>query len=77
MDVIVNGTMSIDEYKAVRKSLEERANAFYKTHKKAFENWEYGEPVRVERDKDDVLCVTYESGKWFHYDFRQDGLEWW
>lgn len=36
-------------------------------HKSTFENWQEGNPVDYWRDDEGNLCITYESGKWWHY----------
>ena len=56
--------------------MEEQAEACYKVHKNACETWEQGEPVKVERDSAGVLCITYDSGAWYHYKLTPNGLEW-
>ena len=58
MDVIVQETNTIEEYKMVKRNLEEQAVACWKIHKKACEEWGHGEPLKVERDKSGILCVT-------------------
>jgi len=50
------------------------ARHFYSEHKKAFENWSFGEIKKVWFDADNNLCIEYESGDWFHY---QHGTKWW
>lgn len=77
MDVIVQETNTIEEYKRVKRNLEEQAVACWKIHKKACEEWGHGEPLKVERDKSGILCVTYGDGAWFHYQITEDGLKWW
>jgi len=43
-------------------------------HKKAFENWPYGEIKKIWFDADNTLCIEYETGDWFHYQY---GAKWW
>lgn len=50
-----------------QNKIEEIVNIAYKAHKSAVEQWRYGEPVEAEWNNDNVLCVKYESGKWWHY----------
>lgn len=76
MHVVVKNTKTIEEYKQTLQTMEEQAEAFYKVHKNACETWEQGEPVKVERDSAGVLCITYDSGAWYHYKLTPNGLEW-
>lgn len=47
-------------------------------HKKSVENWLYGDVEKVWKDKNNVLCVLYKSGYWWHYQETQNGgIEWW
>lgn len=51
-----------------------------KAHMKAFEKWEEGRPVEY-WEEDGVLCIRYESGKWWHYKINMSMgeayVEWW
>lgn len=47
-------------------------------HKKAFESWEEGGIAKVWRDEAGILCVEYDSGRWWHYrETDSGGIEWW
>ncbi len=49
-----------------------------KVHKQAAENWSDGKIVKVWKDKNNILCITYESGRWWHYQQTGSGsIEWW
>ena len=50
---------------------------YSKQHKKAYEHWEEGEPIRAWYDEDNVLCIEYASGSWWHYRLNNNNLEWW
>lgn len=51
---------------------------FSKAHKKTFENWTYGEPQQAWYDEEDILCIKYEKGFWWHYRKNKNNiLEWW
>lgn len=76
MHVVVKNTKTIEEYKQTMQTMEEQAEAFYKVHKNACETWKHGEPVKVEKDNVGALCITYDSGTWFHYKLTPNGLEW-
>ena len=77
MEVVVKGTQSIEQYKAIKELLSGQAATCYLAHRQAFNDWEDGNPVKVWADSDGALCVEYESGKWWHYKFKKNGLEWW
>lgn len=46
-------------------------------HKKAFENWNEGEVIKVWYDENNILCIQYASGQWWHYTLSNNQLEWW
>lgn len=49
----------------------------FETHKKAFENWEHGEPTKAFFDLEGFK-IYYASGKWWHYRILEnDEVEWW
>lgn len=50
---------------------------YYKKHKAVYENWLEGEPVRAWYDADNILCIEYASGNWWHYRVNNNALEWW
>lgn len=45
-------------------------------HKKALTVWREGEPVKAWIE-DNVLCIKYKSGSWWHYRLNNKKLEWW
>ncbi len=49
---------------------------YVEKHKESFEEWSYGEPVKHWFDNG-VLCILYESGKWWHYRMKNGQVEWW
>ena len=49
-----------------------------KIHKQAAERWNDGKVVKVWKDKNNILCIAYESGRWWHYrQTRDSNIEWW
>lgn len=50
---------------------------YSKQHKEAFETWLEGEPIKSWYDTDNILCIEYESGNWWHYQKNNNALEWW
>lgn len=36
-------------------------------HQSLFEQWEHGEIAETWRDAAGILCIRYQSGKWWHY----------
>lgn len=52
---------------------------FSKQHKKAFEIWNEGEIIDAWYDENNILCIKYESGNWWHYKLNDTTkqLEWW
>lgn len=54
------------------------ANTAYIAHKMCVKNWEEGKPVDVWRESEEVICVRYESGRYFHYkDLELPFPTWW
>lgn len=52
-------------------------NECVSAHKNAFENWNEGAVFKTWVE-DGVLCIKYESGKWWHYRKDEKGnIEWW
>lgn len=50
---------------------------WFNEHKKAVENWIYGDPVRCWINENSYVCVMYSSGIWFHYDIKDNEVVWW
>lgn len=50
---------------------------YYKKHKDAFGCWKEGEPTRAYYDEDNILCIEYKSGNWWHYRIKNNNLQWW
>jgi hypothetical protein len=71
---VIKGTKTIEEFKALKASMEQRAAECYEAHKKACEHWNGGGIAKVWIDKDGYICIEYESGKWWHYN---ESGEWW
>lgn len=76
IDCIISGTKTIDEFKRVRASMEERAERYSKQHISACENWQEGLPVKCWRGQYGVLWIEYESGNCWQYRETESGLEW-
>lgn len=55
----------------------EKVNIFFQMHGQQSGKWSHGEPVRWWRDENEVLCIKYADGRWWHYKESSDGLEWW
>lgn len=56
----------------------DRVEQFMSIHKSAFENWKEGNVAKVWNDEDNILCIKYESGNWWHYRLNNHNkLEWW
>lgn len=56
----------------------EMAKECMEEHKKAFGSWAEGSIAKVWRDEADILCVEYDSGRWWHYHETDSGsIEWW
>ena len=39
----------------------------FEFHRGIFEKWEHGEIAESWRDAAGILCIRYQSGKWWHY----------
>lgn len=74
MHTVIKGTETIAEYKKLKAYMEQRAREHHESHKKAVEHWQEGDISKVWIDGDGVLCIEYESGKWWHYN---EAGEWW
>ena len=80
LHVVVKGTRTIDEFKAVSKDMRDKANKYFYEHMYAYENhdeWREGEPAKAWYDEDGNFIVQYESGEWWHYKETDEGLQWW
>ena len=52
-------------------------NECVSAHRNAFEIWSEGEVAKTWIENE-VLCIKYESGKWWHYRKDEKGnIEWW
>lgn len=76
MDCIIKDTKTVQEFKDVRASMEERAERYSRRHIASCENWQEGLPVRCWRGSFGVLWIEYESGKCWQYKETSLGLEW-
>lgn len=74
MHTVIKSTKTIAEYKALKSSMEQRAREHFESHRGAVEDWQEGDILKVWIDGDGVLCIEYESGKWWHY---SETGEWW
>ena len=48
-------------------------------HRNAVEEWAEGDPVKMwlegkDRGEKSVVCIAYESGRWWHYKKADNGL---
>jgi hypothetical protein len=51
-------------------------------HRNSVEEWAEGDPVKVWLEGKDVgeksvICIAYESGRWWHYKKADNGFAWW
>lgn len=46
MDVVIKGTKTIEEFKRVKASMEERAERYSRRHIASCEHWQDGYPVK-------------------------------
>lgn len=74
--VVVSGTKTIEEFKQVKASMEERARRYSKQHIASCEHWQDGCPVKCWRGSLGVLWIEYESGHCWQYRETCNGLEW-
>lgn len=49
----------------------------YEKHFHSCEVWEHGEPVKVWIDDDNILCIQYADGQWWHYEGIGNSIRWW
>lgn len=49
----------------------------YNFHQTAFEVWRFGEPVESWKENNNILCIHYDSGVWFHYRRNGGYIEFW
>lgn len=49
---------------------------FFMQHKKALTIWKEGDPVKAWFENN-ILCIKYQSGNWWHYRLNNKKLEWW
>lgn len=52
-------------------------HSFIMENSRVYHGWSYGHPVRGWYDKDGNLCVKYESGDVFHYEWSDGELKYW
>lgn len=79
MNIVVKNTGTMDD------RMLDVAIAAYNAHKKAFKNWNMGEPIKCWESDDCDICVEYENGEWFHYEGEglrlpfpdEVGIKWW
>ena len=76
IEVVVKGTKTIEEFKRVKASMEERARRYSKRHIASCENWQDGYPVKCWRGERGSLWIEYESGHTWQYAETESGLEW-
>lgn len=77
LNIVIKHTKTIAEFKSVYADMKEKANRYFHEHYKAHGEWQNGEPVKVWRNTDGILCIEYESGEWWHYQETDEGLQWW
>lgn len=86
-DLYMDETAAIGLFNDIQeeKRKEDFVNFCLQEHKKAFEQWNEGEIVEYWEEDEGVMCVKYESGKWWHYrnnnkistETGEPCLEWW
>ena len=76
MDVVIKGTKTIEEFKQVKASMEERAERYSRRHIASCEHWQDGCPVKCWRGSYGSLWIEYESGNCWQYTETANGLEW-
>ena len=76
INCIIKNTKTVDEFKRVRASMEERAERYSKRHIASCEHWQDGLPVKCWRGQYGVLWIEYESGHAWQYRETEAGLEW-
>lgn len=76
MECVIRGTKTIQEFKDVRASMEERAERYFKRHMSACENWQEGLPVKCWCGSFGAFWIEYESGKCWQYKETSLGIEW-
>lgn len=74
MNTVIKGTKTIEEYKRLKEFMQQQALEHFKKHKEAFEEWKEGDIKKVWFDKDNNICIEYDSGNYWHYN---DNGEWW
>lgn len=65
MDVVIKGTKTIEEFKQVKASMEERAERYSRRHIASCEHWQDGYPVKC-----------WRGGNCWQYTETANGLEW-
>lgn len=83
MDETIAVGLAAEEAEEYRKK--SNMDFCYETHKKVFENWTEGKPIQYWEEPNGVMCVRYESGKWWHYrnnnkisaETGETCLDWW
>lgn len=79
MHIVIKGTKTIDEYKRVYASMQERVNRYSQQHIASVHNWQDGSPVKCwcDNNNSNILWIEYESGNVWQYKETFTGLEWW
>lgn len=57
--------------------MQDKAQKCYQAHKATFDCWNYGEIDEIWADDNDVLCIRYRSGAWWHYKIVDNVVTWW
>ena len=57
--------------------MKDKAQICFQAHRAAFDFWSYGDIDRIWNDENDVLCIRYSSGAWWHYDIVDGEVIWW
>ena len=72
-------TRTVDRILKERKEKRmEDLKLFVNEHMRTFENWQEGKVIEVWHDENNILCIKYESGKWWHYRLNdKNEVEWW
>ena len=61
MDVVIKGTKTIEEFKQVKASMEERAERYSRRHIASCEHWQDGYPVKCWRGSYGSLSIRAQK----------------
>lgn len=70
LNTVIKGCKTVAEFKKVRDTMERLTSECSEKHKRAFNVWTHGEPVRAWFAHADKLGIEYEDGSYWHYNSR-------